>query len=377
LRLASQSAILVKVWTWNASRNAWKASGGIFDIPQKETRLKELERRLEDPSLWNDPEAARKVSQEAARLRRTVDTFRSLESDLQGLLELMEELPAEEREALKPELEEAAKKLDELYHQTLLNFPHAEKNAILTIQPGAGGTEACDWAEMLLRMYTRFAERQGFQVEVVDLTPGPEAGIDYAQILVKGENAYGLLSPEAGVHRLVRPSPFDASGRRHTSFAGVEVIPEVDEEVEVVLKPEELRIDVMRASGPGGQGVNTTDSAVRVVHLPTGIMVTCQDSRSQIKNREKALMILRSRLLEMKRAEEAERLRKTRLAQIGTGERSEKIRTYNFPQSRVTDHRIGFTTHDLEGVLSGHLTPILEALKRADQERQLAALAEG
>ena len=221
MRLASQSAILVKVWTWNASRNAWKASGGIFDIPQKETRLKELERRLEDPSLWNDPEAARKVSQEAARLRRTVDTFRSLESDLQGLLELMEELPAEEREALKPELEEAAKKLDELYHQTLLNFPHAEKNAILTIQPGAGGTEACDWAEMLLRMYTRFAERQGFQVEVVDLTPGPEAGIDYAQILVKGENAYGLLSPEAGVHRLVRPSPFDASGRRHTSFAGV------------------------------------------------------------------------------------------------------------------------------------------------------------
>ena len=377
MRLASQSAILVKVWTWNASRNAWKASGGIFDIPQKETRLKELERRLEDPSLWNDPEAARKVSQEAARLRRTVDTFRSLESDLQGLLELMEELPAEEREALKPELEEAAKKLDELYHQTLLNFPHAEKNAILTIQPGAGGTEACDWAEMLLRMYTRFAERQGFQVEVVDLTPGPEAGIDYAQILVKGENAYGLLSPEAGVHRLVRPSPFDASGRRHTSFAGVEVIPEVDEEVEVVLKPEELRIDVMRASGPGGQGVNTTDSAVRVVHLPTGITVTCQDSRSQIKNREKALMILRSRLLEMKRAEEAERLRKTRLAQIGTGERSEKIRTYNFPQSRVTDHRIGFTTHDLEGVLSGHLTPILEALKRADQERQLAALAEG
>ena len=154
------------------------------------------------------------------------------------------------------------------------------------------------------------------------------------------------------------------------------VLPKAEEE-DFALNMDEIRIDVMRASGPGGQGVNTTDSAVRVVHLPTGIMVTCQDSRSQIKNREKALMILRSRLLEMKRAEEAERLRKTRLAQIGTGERSEKIRTYNFPQSRVTDHRIGFTTHDLEGVLSGHLTPILEALKRADQERQLAALAEG
>ena len=360
MRLASQSAILVKVWTWNASRNAWKASGGIFDIPQKETRLKELERRLEDPSLWNDPEAARKVSQEAARLRRTVDTFRSLESDLQGLLELMEELPAEEREALKPELEEAAKKLDELYHQTLLNFPHAEKNAILTIQPGAGGTEACDWAEMLLRMYTRFAERQGFQVEVVDLTPGPEAGIDYAQILVKGENAYGLLSPEAGVHRLVRPSPFDASGRRHTSFAGVEVIPEVDEEVEVVLKPEELRIDVMRASGPGGQGVNTTDSAVRVVHLPTGITVTCQTTRSQIKNKELALKILKARLYELERKKREEELKALR-GEVRPIEWGSQIRSYVLDKNYVKDHRTGLMRHDPENVLDGDLMDLIWA----------------
>ena len=360
MRLASQSAILVKVWTWNASRNAWKASGGIFDIPQKETRLKELERRLEDPSLWNDPEAARKVSQEAARLRRTVDTFRSLESDLQGLLELMEELPAEEREALKPELEEAAKKLDELYHQTLLNFPHAEKNAILTIQPGAGGTEACDWAEMLLRMYTRFAERQGFQVEVVDLTPGPEAGIDYAQILVKGENAYGLLSPEAGVHRLVRPSPFDASGRRHTSFAGVEVIPQVDEEVEVLLKPEELRIDVMRASGPGGQGVNTTDSAVRVVHLPTGITVTCQTTRSQIKNKELALKILKARLYELERKKREEELKALR-GEVRPIEWGSQIRSYVLDKNYVKDHRTGLMRHDPENVLDGDLMDLIWA----------------
>lgn len=360
MRLASQSAILVKVWTWNASRNAWKASGGIFDIPKKETRLKELERRLEDPSLWNDPEAARKVSQEAARLRRTVDTFRSLESDLQGLLELMEELPAEEREALKPELEEAAKKLDELYHQTLLNFPHAEKNAILTIQPGAGGTEACDWAEMLLRMYTRFAERQGFQVEVVDLTPGPEAGIDYAQILVKGENAYGLLSPEAGVHRLVRPSPFDASGRRHTSFAGVEVIPEVDEDVEVVLKPEELRIDVMRASGPGGQGVNTTDSAVRVVHLPTGITVTCQTTRSQIKNKELALKILKARLYELERKKREEELKALR-GEVRPIEWGSQIRSYVLDKNYVKDHRTGLMRHDPENVLDGDLMDLIWA----------------
>ena len=360
MRLASQSAILVKVWTWNASRNAWKASGGIFDIPQKETRLKELERRLEDPSLWNDPEAARKVSQEAARLRRTVDTFRSLESDLQGLLELMEELPAEERESLKPELEEAAKKLNELYHQTLLNFPHAEKNAILTIQPGAGGTEACDWAEMLLRMYTRFAERQGFQVEVVDLTPGAEAGIDYAQILVKGENAYGLLSPEAGVHRLVRPSPFDASGRRHTSFAGVEVIPEVDEDVEVVLKPEELRIDVMRASGPGGQGVNTTDSAVRVVHLPTGITVTCQTTRSQIKNKELALKILKARLYELERKKREEELKALR-GEVRPIEWGSQIRSYVLDKNYVKDHRTGLMRHDPENVLDGDLMDLIWA----------------
>ncbi|WP_141607713.1 peptide chain release factor 2 [Thermus parvatiensis] len=333
---------------------------GYLDIPQKENRLKELERRLEDPSLWNDPEAARKVSQEAARLRRTVDTFRSLESDLQGLLELMEELPAEERESLKPELEEAAKKLDELYHQTLLNFPHAEKNAILTIQPGAGGTEACDWAEMLLRMYTRFAERQGFQVEVVDLTPGPEAGIDYAQILVKGENAYGLLSPEAGVHRLVRPSPFDASGRRHTSFAGVEVIPEVDEDVEVVLKPEELRIDVMRASGPGGQGVNTTDSAVRVVHLPTGITVTCQTTRSQIKNKELALKILKARLYELERKKREEELKALR-GEVRPIEWGSQIRSYVLDKNYVKDHRTGLMRHDPENVLDGDLMDLIWA----------------
>ena len=190
------------------------------------------------------------------------------------------------------------------------------------------------------------------------------------------EGVWAHLKYEGGVHRVQRVPATETQGRIHTSTATVAVLPKAEEE-DFALNMDEIRIDVMRASGPGGQGVNTTDSAVRVVHLPTGIMVTCQDSRSQIKNREKALMILRSRLLEMKRAEEAEKLRKTRLAQIGTGERSEKIRTYNFPQSRVTDHRIGFTTHDLEGVLSGHLTPILEALKRADQERQLAALAEG
>lgn len=356
----SHFPILGAVWTWSSCANAWPASGGIFDIPGKEARLKELDRRLEDPALWQDPEEARKVSREAARLRRTVDTFRSLESDLQGLLELYEEFPAEEREALRPELEEASRKLEALYHETLLTFPHAEKNAILTIQPGAGGTEACDWAEMLFRMYTRFAERQGFEVEVVDLKPGPEAGLDYAQILIKGENAYGLLSPEAGVHRLVRPSPFDASGRRHTSFAGVEVMPEVDDTVEVVIRPEDLRIDVFRSQGHGGQGVNTTDSAVRIVHLPTGITVTCQTTRSQIKNKELAMKVLRSRLFELEWRRKQEELQKLR-GEVRPIEWGSQIRSYVLDKQYVKDHRTGLMRFDPQNVLDGDLLDFIWA----------------
>lgn len=334
--------------------------GGIFDIPGKEARLKELDAKLQDPALWSQPEGARKVTQEAARLRKAVETYRSLESDLQGLVELYAELPAEEREALRPELEEASRKLDELYQATLLSFPHAEKNAILTIQPGAGGTEACDWAEMLLRMYTRFAERQGFQVEVVDIAQGPEAGIDYAQIIVRGENAYGLLSPEAGVHRLVRPSPFDASGRRHTSFAGVEVMPEVDDTVEVVIRPEDLRVDVFRAQGHGGQGVNTTDSAVRIVHLPTGITVTCQTTRSQIKNKELALKVLKSRLFELEWRKKQEELRQLR-GEVRPIEWGSQIRSYVLDKQYVKDHRTGLMRFDPQNVLDGDLMDFIWA----------------
>ena len=245
-------------------------------------------------------------------MRKVVDGYKHLESDLQGLLELWPELSPEEREQMQPELTRAGRELEDLYHQTLLGFPYAENAAIVTIKPGAGGTEACDWAQMLYRMYTRFAERMGFSVELVDLEPGAEAGIDQAQFIVRGENAYGLLSAEAGVHRLVRPSPFNAQGKRQTSFAAVEVMPEVDESVDIQIDPEDLRIDVMRSQGKGGQGVNTTDSAVRVVHLPTGIIVKCQVTRSQQKNKEMAMNILRSKLFEIefkKKQEELARLR--------------------------------------------------------------------
>jgi len=351
-------------------------SGGIFDIAGKENRLKALELKLNDPNLWNNPAEARLISQESTRLRRTVEGYRRLESDLQGLLELWPEMSAEEREQMQPELEAAARQLEELYHQTLLSFPYAENAAIVTIKPGAGGTEACDWAEMLLRMYTRFAERKGFSVEMIDLEPGAEAGIDYAQFIVRGENAYGLLSPEAGVHRLVRPSPFNAQGKRQTSFAALEVMPEVDDSVDVQINPEDLRIDVMRSQGKGGQGVNTTDSAVRVVHIPTGIYVKCQVTRSQQKNKEMALNILRSKLFEIewkKKQEELARLKgESRPIEWGS-----QIRSYVLDKQYIKDHRTGEMRHDPDQVLDGDLESLIWAgLEWKAGRRETAAVGD-
>lgn len=300
------------------------------------------------------------MSQEAARLRKAVNGYRRLESDLQGLLELWPEMSAEEREQMQPELERTGKELEDLYHQTLLSFPYAENAAIVTIKPGAGGTEACDWANMLYRMYTRFAERNGFNLEVIDVEPGAEAGIDYAQFIVRGENAFGLISPEAGVHRLVRPSPFNAQGKRQTSFAALEVMPEVDESVEVNIDPDDLRIDVMRSQGKGGQGVNTTDSAVRVMHIPTGLFVKCQVTRSQQKNKEMALNILRSKLFEIeykKKQEELARLKgESRPIEWGS-----QIRSYVLDKQYIKDHRTGEMRHDPDNVLDGDLESLIWA----------------
>ncbi|WP_337868209.1 peptide chain release factor 2 [Meiothermus sp.] len=337
-----------------------EALRGYLDIAGKEARLSELEQQIGDPTLWNDPANARKISQESARLRKVVESYKRLESDLQGLLELWPEMSALEREQMQPELEAAGRELEELYHQTLLSFPYAENAAIVTIKPGAGGTEACDWANMLYRMYTRFAERHGFTLELIDLEPGAEAGIDYAQFIVRGENAFGLISPEAGVHRLVRPSPFNAQGKRQTSFAALEVMPEVDESVDIQIAPEDLRIDVMRSQGKGGQGVNTTDSAVRVVHMPTGIIVKCQVTRSQQKNKEIAMNILRSKLFEIeykKKQEELARLRgEARPIEWGS-----QIRSYVLDKQYIKDHRTGEMRHDPENVLDGDLENLIWA----------------
>lgn len=337
--------------------------GGIFDVAGKEARLAELDPQLTDPNLWNNPDKAKKISQEAARLRRVVETYERLENDLQGLSELFEIASDEEKAELEAEVSRVQKSLDELYRETLFAGDHADSAAILTLKPGAGGTESSDWAGMLFRMYRRYAERQGFDVEVLDVVGNDAApnGVDYAQLIVRGERAFGLLQPEGGVHRLVRVSPFDAQNRRHTSFASLEIMPEIDDDIEIDIDQKDIRVDVYRSSGPGGQSVNTTDSAVRVVYkggTPEEIVVTCQDGKSQIKNREKAMTVLRSRLWER---EEQRRLEE-QLAARGEQKAIEwgsQIRSYVLDKQYVKDHRSGDMRYDPDNVLDGDIEGLI------------------
>jgi peptide chain release factor 2 len=299
--------------------------------------------------------------------------WKELNSKIEDLAVLLELGMAEEDEAtiteVKEELEEAARQADELELNTLMNDPHDSANAYLSIHAGAGGTAAQDWAQMLLRMYTRWAENRGFETDVIDFLPGDEAGIKNVTMLVKGENAFGSLRAERGVHRLVRISPFDASGRRHTSFASVDVIPEVQDNHEIEINPNELRIDTYRASGAGGQHVNKTDSAVRITHIPTGIVVQCQGERSQHANRERAMQLLRARLLEKQRAEQEAKMAELR------GEQSEiawgsQIRSYVFcPYTMVKDHRTEHETGNVQGVMDGDIDPFIHAYLRWNAQR--------
>jgi peptide chain release factor 2 len=348
------------LWIYRPYNTDSRPYGGIFDIAGKEVRLDELDKLINEPNFWNDSANARKVSQESARLRKSVDGFKRLESDLQGLLELWPEMSAAERADMQEELESLGSQLEALYHDTLLSFPYAENAAIVTIKPGAGGTEACDWANILYRMYTRFAERHGFTLEPIDVEPGAEAGLDYAQFIVRGENAFGLMSPEAGVHRLVRPSPFNSQGKRQTSFAALEIMPEVDESVHVEINPSDLRIDVMRSQGSGGQGVNTTDSAVRVTHLPTGLYVKCQITRSQQKNKELAMNILRSKLFEIEYKKKQEELARLK-GESRPNEWGSQIRSYVLDKQYIKDHRTGEMRHDPDLVLDGDLETLIWA----------------
>jgi peptide chain release factor 2 len=317
------------------------------------------------PSFWDDNRRAQELIRERTELSRTVARVTELTtqaSDLTVLLELAAE--AGDDGSLDAEITEGVrrlrKELDEFELKVMLSAPHDNKAAILSIHPGAGGTESQDWAQMLMRMYLRWCERAGFKAEVVDLLPGEEAGIKSATIEVTGEYAYGYLKGEAGVHRLVRISPFDASSRRQTSFASVAVTPEVDD-VEVNIREDELRVDVFRASGPGGQGVNTADSAVRITHLPTNIVVQCQNERSQLRNRDTALRILKARLFEL-----AEKKQRDELSEL-TGQKKEiafgsQIRSYTFhPYQLIKDHRSGLEIGNVEGVMDGDLDALIKA----------------
>ena len=348
-----------------SSPGAWTSSGGIFDLAGKEARLAKLDAEMASPAFWDDNRRAQELIRERADLARTVARVTELArqaSDLGVLLELAQE--SGDDGSLDAEITEGAAKLraelDEFELKVMLSGSHDAKPCILSIHPGAGGTESQDWAQMLMRMYLRWCERAGFKAEVVDLLPGEEAGIKSATIEVSGEYAYGYLRGEIGVHRLIRISPFDASSRRQTSFASVSAVPEVDD-VEVQIREDDLRVDVFRSSGPGGQGVNTADSAVRITHLPTNIVISCQNERSQLRNRDTAMRILKARLFEL-----AEKKQKDELSQL-TGTKKEiavgsQIRTYTFhPEQRIKDHRTNLEIGNVEAVMDGEIDAFIKA----------------
>jgi peptide chain release factor 2 len=324
---------------------------------------------MADPSFWDDQQAAQTVINEANGLKEAVNEFHDLNGtyeDLQVSYELVkEEFDEELAEELGKELKELTAALNKFELQLLLSDPYDKNNAILELHPGAGGTESQDWGSMLLRMYTRWAEKKGFKVETLDYLPGDEAGIKSVTLLIKGHNAYGYLKAEKGVHRLVRISPFDSSGRRHTSFVSCEIMPEFDDDIEVEIRTEDLKIDTYRASGAGGQHINTTDSAVRITHTPTNTVVTCQSERSQIKNREKAMKMLKAKLYQLEIDKQQAELAEIRGEQkeIGWGS---QIRSYVFhPYSMVKDHRTSAEVGNVQGVMDGELDPFIDAYLRS------------
>lgn len=322
-----------------------------------------------EPGFWDDQQGAQVVINEGNGLKAIVNEYKELvdtHENLDMTLELLREEPDEElQEELSNELAEFQQKMNDFELQLLLSGPYDHNNAILELHPGAGGTESQDWGSMLLRMYTRWAEKRGFKVETVDYLPGDEAGIKSVTLSIKGHNAYGYLQAEKGVHRLVRISPFDSSGRRHTSFVSCDVMPEFDDNIEVDIRTEDLKIDTYRATGAGGQHINTTDSAVRITHIPTGTVVQCQAERSQIKNREKAMTMLKGKLYQLEIDKQQAQLDEIRGEQkeIGWGS---QIRSYVFhPYSMVKDHRTSEETGNVGAVMDGDIDPFINAYLRS------------
>jgi peptide chain release factor 1 len=343
-----------------------------------ESRYEELNNQMMDPGIAQNPIKYKEIAKEKRTLEKTMQKYKEYKRVLKTIQEdesvIEEEDDPELRELAEQELEEMQAKIKELEEELkillLPKDPQDTKNAIVEIRAGTGGDEAGIFTGDLFRMYSRYAERKGWAVDTLNSNPQGVGGFKEIIFMLKGEDAYGLMKYESGVHRVQRVPKTEASGRIHTSAASVAVLPEA-EEVEIQIDPNDLRIDVFRSSGPGGQSVNTTDSAVRVTHIPTGMVVSCQDEKSQHKNKAKALKVLKARLLEQKQREEQAKLAASRRSMISTGDRSAKIRTYNFPQGRLTDHRIGLTLYRLEEILDGDLDEVVEQLRLADQAELL------
>ena len=340
------------------------SSGGIFDYPAKERKLNEVNAALEDPKVWDNPKRAQELGKEKKSLEDVVQVIDRLTAELADNAELFdmakEEGDEQGMQSIEAEAANVALEVEKMEFRRMFNNPADPLNCFLDVQSGAGGTEACDWASMLLRQYLKYAERKGFKTTIEDETAGDTAGIKGATIKIEGEYAFGLLRTETGVHRLVRKSPFDSSGGRHTSFASIFVYPEIDDSIEIDINPSDVRVDTFRASGAGGQHINKTDSAVRLTHIPTGIVVQCQDGRSQHGNRDVAWKRLRSRLydFELRKQQEAQQKLEDTKTDVGWGH---QIRSYVLDNSRIKDLRTNYETSATQKVLDGDLDQFIEA----------------
>lgn len=328
-------------------------------------RAEELEHKQMEPGFWDDPEKSQKIVQEAGAVKRKLETYDEVLRAFEDTVTMIEMGQEEEDPSLigevKEQLETFKKDFEALRLSTLLTGEFDSHNAILTLHPGAGGTEACDWTGMLYRMYVRWAERQGYGVEVLDYQDGDEAGVKSVTLQISGENAYGFLRSEKGVHRLVRISPFNANGKRQTSFSSCEVMPELDDDIEININPDEIRVDTFRSSGAGGQHVNKTSSAIRITHLPTGIVVQCQNERSQFQNKDKAMQMLKAKLYQLEREKQGQMQSDIR-GEVMDNEFGSQIRNYVFhPYNLVKDTRTGEETSNVQGVMDGDLNPFMNA----------------
>ena len=336
-----------------------------LDLENKEKRIEELEMEMQSPNFWDDPEISNKKMKESKNLKDTVDTMHGLLNQYRDILELIEMGYEENDPAIIPdiqaELDHFKSTFEEIRINTLFSEEYDHNNAILKLNAGAGGTESCDWCAMLFRMYSRWVERKGFSLEILDSLDGDEAGIKSITFQVNGENAYGYLKSEKGVHRLVRISPFNAQGKRQTSFVSLDVMPEIDEDIDIEIKDEDIRIDTYRSSGAGGQHINKTSSAIRITHFPTGIVVTCQNERSQFQNKDKAMQMLKAKLYMLQKELNAEKLSDIRgdVKDIGWGN---QIRSYVLqPYKMVKDLRTGEESANADAVLDGALDPFINA----------------